>query len=56
MIVVRMYVTYALIHMIFVVSYMCRYNRISLVYTCGVEGIECMMMCHVWTLGYDDMG
>ncbi|MFS7976682.1 hypothetical protein Hanom_Chr10g00895241 [Helianthus anomalus] len=56
MTVVRMYITYALIHMIFVVSYTCRYGGIFLVYTYGVEGIECMMMCHVLTLGYDDTG
>ncbi|MFS7981026.1 hypothetical protein Hanom_Chr10g00946071 [Helianthus anomalus] len=51
MTVVRMYITCALIHTIFVVPYTCRYNGICLVYTCGVEGIDCMMMCHVLTLG-----
>ncbi|MFS8022621.1 hypothetical protein Hanom_Chr16g01441661 [Helianthus anomalus] len=56
MTVVYMYITCALIHMIFVVPYMYHYDRICLVCTCSVEGINCMMMCHVLTLGYDDMG
>ncbi|KAF5783811.1 hypothetical protein HanXRQr2_Chr11g0512171 [Helianthus annuus] len=51
-----MYITCALIHMIFVVPYTCYYGMICLVYTCGVEDINCRMMCHVLTLGYDDMG
>ncbi|MFS7980098.1 hypothetical protein Hanom_Chr10g00935361 [Helianthus anomalus] len=55
MTVVHIYITCACIHMIFVVSYRCRYNGICLVYTRGVEGIECMTMCRVMMLGYDDM-
>ncbi|MFS8011545.1 hypothetical protein Hanom_Chr14g01310381 [Helianthus anomalus] len=56
MTVVHMYITCALIHTIFVVPYMHRYGGICLVYTCGVEGINCMMTCHVLTLGFDDIG
>ncbi|MFS7994357.1 hypothetical protein Hanom_Chr12g01104981 [Helianthus anomalus] len=56
MTVVRLYITYALTHIIFVVPYACRYGGICLVYTCGVEGINCMIICHVLTLGYHDIG
>ncbi|MFS7978886.1 hypothetical protein Hanom_Chr10g00920711 [Helianthus anomalus] len=44
-----MYITCAFIHTIFVVPYTCRYGVICLLYTCGVEGINYMMMCKILT-------